>query len=125
MNKLIQKAKSYFIIGEIAERIEQLDVACTNYFKSLSAVDDFILARINLFPKDHKERFSMLKENFFEFYKLTSSLFLTYRRTYTRDISIEETLMLKTKLKEAFKNAEIEIPSNSEISESIKKADKK
>lgn len=125
MDKFVKKARNYYIAGEIGERIESFDVACTNYFKSLAAVNDFILSKINLFPKDHAERFEMLKEHFSYFYKLTSSLFLTYRRTYTKEISKEETLLLKEKLKEAFKNAEIEIPTDFEIEEAIKKALKK
>jgi len=47
---------------------------------------------------------------------------LTYRRAYTKEISKEETLSLKEKLKEAFKNAGIEIPTEKEIDEHIKKA---
>lgn len=125
MDKFVKKAKNYFIAGEIEQRIGNFDVACTNYFKSLSAVNDYILSQINLFPRDHNERFNMLRENFPDFYKITSSLFLTYRRAYTKEISAEETKMLKDKLKEAFRNAKIDIPAESEVEESIKKALKK
>src|SRR4030043_1541642 len=125
MDKFEKKAKNYFIAGEIGERIDNFDVACTNYFKSLAAINDLVLSRINLFPRDHNERFEMLKENFSNFYKITSSLFLTYRRTYTKEIFAEETKMLKEKLKEAFKNAKINTPTDFEVEESIKKALKK
>lgn|SRR3989338_8526148 len=124
LNKFEKKAKDYFIIGKIAERIGQFDVACANYFKSLSALNDFILSNLGLYPKDHNERFIMLKENYPDFYKITSSLFLTYRRTYTKEISADETTILKERLKEAFNNAKIQIPTDFEISESIKKANK-
>lgn len=122
MNNLLEKARNYYISGEIAERLSNYDVACTNYFKSLAAINDFLLSKKNLFPKDHNERFDMLRENIPELYKLTASLFLTYRRTYTKEISKEETNALKEKLKEAFKNAGIDIPTNNEIEEAIKKA---
>lgn len=125
MGELVKKARDYFISGEIAERIGNFDVASSNYFKSLAAINDFILSKVKLFPKDHTERFVMLKENFPEFYKITSSLFLTYRRAYTKEITLNEIMILKEKLKEAFKNAKISIPTDKEVEESIKKALKK
>jgi hypothetical protein len=122
MNNLIKKAKNYFIAGAIQERIGNFDVASTNYFKALSAVNDFVLSGRNLFSKDHNERFSLLKENEHFLYKVTSSLFLTYRRAYTNEISAEETKLLKERIKEAFEYGKIDIPTESEIDEAVKKA---
>ena len=67
----------------------------------------------------------MLKYRFPDFYKATSSLFMTYRRAYTKEITKEETRILKERLKEAFKNAKIEIPQYEEINNAVKKAFKK
>lgn len=122
MGILDEKARKYFIAGVIAERTSDFDVASTNYFKSLAAIGDFVLSKINLFPKNHDERFQMLRENYSQLYKMTSSLFLTYRKAYSKEISKYETLSLKEKLKEAFKNAGIEIPTDKEVDEHIKKA---
>ena len=122
MGEFIKKARDYFISGEIAERIGNFDVASSNYFKSLAAINDFVLSKVNLFPRDHAERFIMLKENFPDFYRITSSLFLTYRRAYTKEITLNEIIILKEKLKEAFKNAKIPAPTDKEVEESIKKA---
>ncbi|MBI2629721.1 hypothetical protein HYW76_01340 [Candidatus Pacearchaeota archaeon] len=119
--ELDNKAKDYFIVARISEKIGKFDVACTNYFKSLAAVNDFVLAKKELFPKDHNERFFMLKENEPFLYKITSSLFLTYRRTYTKNIDTNEALMLKEKVKEAFEYAKIAIPSDSEIEKYFKR----
>jgi len=52
----------------------------------------------------------MLKEKEPFLYKITSQLFLTYRRTYTSEINKEETERLKKKILEAFKYAKIPIP---------------
>ena len=120
-----EKEKNNFISGVFNERIEHLDVASSDYFKALAAVNDFMLSGINLFPKNHDERFIMLKENFPIFYKITSSLFLTYRRAYTKVINKEEINLLKEKIMEAFKNAGIKIPTDAEVKEYIKKALKK
>ena len=121
MDKLIKKAKDYFIIARISEIIGKFDVACSNYFKSLAAINDYVLSKKGMFPKDNSERFSMLKENENFLYKITSSLFLTYRRAYTKDIGKEEVLMLKEKVGEAFEYAKIELPTDSEIEKYIKK----
>jgi len=115
MDKLVKKAKDYFVVASISEKIGMYDVACSNYFKSLAAVNDYMLSKKGLIPKDHNERFLMLKENEEFLYKITSSLFLTYRRAYTKDIDKKETLMLKEKVKEAFEYARIEISTDSEI----------
>lgn len=121
MHNLILKAKDYFIVGKISEIIAKYDVACSNYFKSLAAINDYILSIKNLFPKNHNERFVMLKENDSFLYKITSSLFLTYQRAYTKKITLEETKMLKKKIKEAFKYAGVEPPTDSEIEKYFKR----
>jgi|SRR3989344_3672014 len=121
MNNLDEKAKDYFIVARISEIIRKYDVACSNYFKSLSAINDFVLSKKGIFPKDHNERFSMLKESEALLYKMTSSLFLTYRRAYTKEISKEETDMLNKKVKEAFEYAGLTVPDDSEIEKYFKK----
>lgn len=105
MVDLAKKARDYFEVAQYAENIGKFDVAATNYFKSLAALNDFVLSKKKLFPKDHNERFFLLKENEPLLYRIASSLFLTYRRAYTKDISKEELEGLKQRLQEAFKNA--------------------
>jgi len=121
MSNLDKKAKDYFVVARISEIIGKYDVACSNYFKSLAAVNDLVLSRKGMFPKDHNERFSMLKESEALLYKITSSLFLTYRRAYTKEISREETNMLKEKVKEGFEYAGLEVPDDSEAEKHLKK----
>ncbi len=96
---LIKKAKNYFILGNIGDSLDMHSESATNYFKSLSAVDDFILNKINLKPKNHAERFSMLRQYFPEFYKITDSLFNVYRRTYTSELTKEELSRLRERIK--------------------------
>ena len=60
------------------------------YFKTWFAVHDFILLeKIGYAPKDHTERFRLLKKEFPEEYKLIDSEFNTYRSTYSRIIPKE------------------------------------
>ena len=86
MADFVKKAKDYFEIGYISQCLKKFDVSCTNYFKSLSAVNDYLLFSKKLFAKDHSSRFNLLRKNFPYNYKITSSLFLLYRRTYTKKV---------------------------------------
>ncbi len=105
MADLAKKAKDYFEVAQYAESLGKFDVAATNYFKALAAINDYALFKKNLFPQDHSERFLLLKENEPFLYRITSSLFLIYRRAYTQDISKEEVNSLKKSLQEAFRHA--------------------
>ncbi len=106
-DSLARKALDFYEVAEIAEKMGKLDVACSNYFKSLTALNDFVLAKNGLTAKDHNERFALLKKTDYILYKISSSLFLLYRRTYTSQVDREEINELKVKLKEAFVHAGI------------------
>ena len=121
MTDLTKKAKDYFRIAEISENLKMLDVACSNYFKSLSALNDFVLSKKDKIPKDHHQRFSMLKQLEPFLHKIPVSLFLTYRRAYAKEINSKEIINLKNKIKEAFKYAGINIPTANETKKNTKK----
>jgi len=109
MGEFEKKAKDYLIVGKIAYELKKYDVSCSNYFKSLSALGDYLLESKDLFAKDHSSRFSLLKDNFYEVYVISSSLFLVYRRAYTKEITRDEVLDLYEKLLEVFEIAKIKI----------------
>lgn len=126
VENLKNKAKNYFILGIIAENLNMEAEAATNFFKALFAVDDVaLLEKINDKPKDHTERFNMLKENIPELYTITDRLFSTYRRTYTQDLEKEEVKLVKKRIMEAFTNAKISIPTDEEIKTRFKEFIKK
>lgn len=118
---LKNKAKNYFILGRIAENLNMASESVTNLFKALFAVDDVaLLEKINNKPKDHSERFKMLKENIPELYDITDRLFSIYRRTYTQDLEKEEVTLVKKRVMEAFKNAKIRVPTDEEVKAKFK-----
>ena len=120
-NNLITKAKNYFILGRMAEKINMLAESASNYFKALSAVNDYMLGSFGLKPRDHVERFNMLKKSIPLFYEITDKLFTTYRRTYSEDLNMEELVNLRSNVMEAFKNAGINPPTDKEVEEYAKK----
>lgn len=120
MDGLQTKARNYFMLGRIAEMIGMLSEAATNYFKALFAVDDAKLQeKIQSEPKDHTERFALLKASFPELYATTDRLFTVYRRTYTKSLDAEEVARVKTKIIEAFRYARIIPPTDEEIKEKL------
>jgi len=126
MEEFNKKAINYFIIGLIAEKLDMRSEAATNFFKSLFAIDDSALFRtISKKPKDHTERFRLLEENLPELYVITDRLFSTYGRTYTQELSKEELRLVKKRIMEAFANAKISAPTDSEIEEKFKELLKK
>ena len=115
------KARNYFILGSIAEKMNMQSEAVTNFFKALFAVDDAVLLeKTGNKPKNHTERFDLLKSNFPELYTITDRLFSTYRRTYTQDLGKEEESLIKRRVMEAFVNAKISIPTDEEVKTKFK-----
>lgn len=123
---LRNKAKNYFILGIIAETLNMFSEAATNFFKALFAADDAaLLDLIKDKPKDHTERFNMLKTNIPELYIITDRLFSTYRRTYTQDLEADEVKLVKKRVMEVFKSAKIRIPTDEKIKEKFAELIKK
>jgi|SRR3989339_1423338 len=114
--ELKNKARNYFVLGVIAETLNMHSEAATNYFKALFAADDASLFEIiRDKPKDHTERFAMLKANLPDLYKITDRLFSAYRRTYTQELKKEEVALIKKRIMEVFENAKIKTPGDEEI----------
>ncbi len=58
------------------------------YFKTWFAVQDYILLeKVGQSPKDHTERFKLLKDNFYKTYINLDKEFTTYRDTYSKIIN--------------------------------------
>ena len=112
MESFVKKAQNFYVLGRIAEKLGMNSESASNYFKSLSAVNDYLLEKINLYASDHTERFKLLKENYPDIYKITDKLFAVYRRTYTNELSEEELKRMKKQIEEVFKNAGVEIPAD-------------
>ncbi|HII15123.1 MAG TPA: hypothetical protein HA362_02315 [Nanoarchaeota archaeon] len=123
---LKEKARNYFLIALLAEKMGMRAESGSNYFKALFAVDDLALQeKLKHAPNDHNERFEMLKAHIPALYDITDRLFSTYRRTYTRELSREELEIVREKVTEAFKNGAIDIPTEEEAFKRIAELAKK
>jgi len=80
--------------------------AVSSYFKAIAILCDWkIYKERGLLPKNHSERFFILKNNFPEAYSLINPLFKEYRESYNMRMEKKDALMLKEnveKLKKLF-----------------------
>ena len=71
-------------------KLQDYTSATILYFKTLFAIHDYkLLKKIGKAPKDHTERFKLLKEEFPQSYRELDMEFNTYRNTYNRNIDKE------------------------------------
>ncbi len=107
---LKERAKNYYKIALYAEENKMHAESISNYFKSLFALCDLILYRtLKRVPKDHTERFNLLKIHDKFIYSILDSLFLTYRETYTKILSANQVNHIKEKIERVFEYAKIDI----------------
>ncbi|MBS3137027.1 hypothetical protein J4232_01215 [Candidatus Woesearchaeota archaeon] len=82
--------KQIYSSAEFIYLKEDYTSATILYFKAIFvSLDSMILSRIGRTPKDHTERFTILKKEFPEYYKRLDILFQIYRDTYTKKIDKE------------------------------------
>lgn len=84
---LIKNIKNFKNSAEIVYKTGDYTSATILYFKCLFVVIDLIiLEKLGKTPKDHTERFNILKSNFPSLYSLLDKYYPTYRQTYTLTI---------------------------------------
>ena len=126
MESLTNKARNYFILGSIAESLGMPPEAASNLFKALFAADDAkIFELVKDSPKDHTERFMILKARLPVLYDITDRLFTLYRRTYTQDLEMSEVRLVKKRVMEAFEYAGIPVPGDEEVKKRIEDISRK
>jgi len=70
---------------------EKWNVAVSNYFRAIANLCDFkIYTKIRILPKNHNERFELLKKNFPELHNNLLKLFKTYRNSYNQRLTKED-----------------------------------
>ena len=84
---LISNIKSFKNSAELVYNARDYTSATILYFKCLFAVLDLIiLQKKGKTPKDHTERFKILKEDFSELYFFLDKHYSVYRQTYSLTI---------------------------------------
>ena len=72
------------------------NAAVSNFFKAIVVSCDLILYKnIKIIPKNHNDRFSLLRKYFADIYKEVSELFKLYTRSYNLRLDKKDAVKLK------------------------------
>jgi hypothetical protein len=87
-----------------------LNSAATLFFKALVvSVDYFIYKNKQIIPKNHSERFIILKHEYLDLYELLDKDFPLYQKTYSLRAKKEEVIILKNDAKNLIEKLDIKI----------------
>ena len=96
MKELLENIKEFLKSGEDNLKKERFNAATSDFFKAIVVSCDYLLYyNIKILPKNHNERFSLLKKHFKEIYAFISKLFPIYTKSYNFKIKKEDALLIK------------------------------
>ncbi len=85
---------------------QRYNSAVNSFFKAVAVLCDLnIYIKIRILPKNHSDRFNLLRQNFPQVYQIVSDLFKRYTDSYNLRMDKEDVIYLKQnaeKLKKIF-----------------------
>lgn len=96
MEELLENVKEFLESGKENLSKERFNVAVSDFFKAIVILCDYLIYKeIKLMPKNHTERFNLLKKYFSNIYVKSSELFKTYVNSYNLRLGKEEAKKLE------------------------------
>jgi len=96
MKELLENAEEFLQSGEENLEKKRFNVAVSDFFKAIVIFSDYLIYKeIKILPKNHIERFSLLKIHFYSIYKEISKLFNLYIKSYNKKLNLQDVLRLK------------------------------
>lgn len=96
MNELLENAEEFFASAEDNLKKKRYNASVSDYFKSISNYCDFLIYKtMKLLPKNHNERFDLLKKYFPDIYSIILTLFQKYRESYNLRLNEKDALTLR------------------------------
>ena len=93
---LIANFKEFITSAERDFQENRYNPAISSYFKAIAILCDYVIYKQRgLLPKNHRERFLFLEQEFGKAYFLVSPLFKEYTDSYNLRIQKEQVLRLK------------------------------
>lgn len=87
MDELLTNIRTFWKSAEMVYQSGDSTSATTLYFKCLFVLLDLVILRTKkMTPKDHTDRFRILKRDFPELYDMLDRIFPIYRDTYSLQI---------------------------------------
>lgn len=108
MEEILENAFEFMASGEDNIKKQRWNAAVSDFFKAISNFCDYLIYReIKVFPKNHNERFDLLKKYFEEIYKKITGLFKVYRKSYNLRLKKEDAEVVRNyanELKKSVRN---------------------
>lgn len=94
--ELLENMQEFLESGEDNLKKKRYNASITDFFKSIVIGCDFLLYNeIKILPKNHNERFLLIKKYFPDIYFKLSKLFKIYTRSYNFKSELNEVLEIK------------------------------
>jgi len=107
---LLENAKEFANQAKKAAKDHSYNSAVTLLFKAIAVISDlFILKREGFIPKNHTERFLLLKSKYPEIYKILNKDFPVYQQSYKIKLNKEYADVLENDLKRIASITEVNI----------------
>ncbi|MEK6850664.1 MAG: hypothetical protein AABX85_03765 [Nanoarchaeota archaeon] len=101
MKELIENALEFFESGQDNVKKKRWNAAVSDFFKAISNFCDYLIyEEIKILPKNHNERFNILKKYFKEVYEKILKLFEIYRNSYNLRLTREDAIAIEEYAKE-------------------------
>jgi hypothetical protein len=96
MKQILENANEFMGSGEDNVKKERWNAATADFFKAIVIFCDYLLYKeMRNIPKNHSERFSLLKQYFSEIYTEVSRLFNTYTNSYNNKVEKEDVIKIR------------------------------
>ena len=96
MEELYENANEFFESGKDNLDKKRYNASSSDFFKSIVVFCDYLLySEIRRIPKNHNDRFNLLKINLPEIYSRVSELFKSYTKSYNLKMKLNEVLEIK------------------------------
>jgi uncharacterized protein (UPF0332 family) len=96
MKRLLDNAEEFLKAGEENLEKRRFNAAVSDFFKAIVIFCDYLIYKqVKILPKNHIERFSLLKVHFNQIYKEVSRLFSLYTKSYNQKLNAKDVLKVK------------------------------
>lgn len=93
---LLKNIEEFIESGEENIRKERYNASVSDFFKAIVILCDYLIYKeIRLMPKNHNERFSLLKKYFNDVYKDVSELFEIYTKSYNLRLDEKDAIKVR------------------------------
>lgn len=107
MEELLANADEFLDSAKENMKKKRFNASVSDFFKAIVILCDYLIYRdIKALPKNHNERFSLLKTHFPDIYRKVSSLFGIYTDSYNLRLGEKEAKKLQEYADELRKHAD-------------------